>query len=371
MSGIAVAVFGLDDAALLARYDRLFDALDGAFIQQSSAWARAIAPLGPDRPIFLLASRDGADIAGLPLYLFQAPTGGVLTSVPQAGPLGGVFARPDLAPEMRDAAYAALLGAAQDIARRNDCLTLTLITDPFADDLPLYERHLAPDFVLENFTQAIALERIFDGPHITLTDYRRRSGLSRSLKAARGAGLAVRAADGAADFARWYAVHEKRHGELGAQPLPRALLWNLLAELGPREQARLWLVEQGTTLAGGCLFVRHRDVLDVFIMSMDSAFAALGPNYLVTEHALQWARGLGTRWFNWQSSASRDSGVYGFKARWGAEERQYHFVTKVFCPAERLAALGADGIKRHYPWHYVVPFGAFADGCRAGRYRKG
>ena len=370
MSAIEVARFGLEDTALVARYDRLFAATPGAYIQQSTRWARAIRDIGPDRPIFLLASAGGRDIAGLPLYLFAAEPGAILTSVPQAGPLGGIFAASDLDEAMRDATYAALLSQAQGVAREHDCLALTLITDPFAADIARYERHLAPEFVLENFTQAIALDRIFDGPHIVLTDYRRRSGLSRALKAGREAGLSVRASGSEADFNAWYAVHEKRHGELGATPLPRDLLRNLLAELEPHGEAKLWLVERAGALAGGCLFVRHRDVLDAFIMSMDTAFADLGPNYALTDHALKWARGLGTRWFNWQSSAARSGGVYAFKARWGAEEHIYHFVTKVFCPPERLAALGPDGIKRHYPGHFVLPFGAFADGCRGGRYRK-
>jgi CelD/BcsL family acetyltransferase involved in cellulose biosynthesis len=370
MSAIETVSCGLEDSGLVERYDRLFDCVDGAYVQQSTAWARAINDLGPDQPIFLLARRGGDDLAGLPLYLFQAEPGNLLTSVPQPGPLGGVFARADLDAGTREVAFAALLSRAVELAREHNCITMTLITDPLTADLPLYERHLAPELIFENFTQIVPLGQIFHGEEIILPRYRRSGSFRQRLRRAMAYGFTLRAAASEADVARWYEVHVKRHGEVGATPLPRALLERLLHVLEPSGRARLWLVEKDGVIVGGGLFVWHRATMDVFIMSMDSTYAAEAPGYALVDAALRWAHGLGVERFNWQSSASRTSGVYAFKARWGAEERQYHFVTKIFALPERLAALGADGIKRHYPGHYVLPFGAFADGCRGGRYRK-
>src|SRR5262245_5451084 len=152
-----VVAFGLDDGAARRQYDALFADCPHAFIQQSTAWAEAIAALGPDQPLFLMAVREGAAVGGLPLYLFQGPAGSILTSVPQAGPLGGVFVRRG---EPAEPVYAALLERAERIAREQRCLAFTVITSPFADDLALYERHLRPDLLLENFTQAVSLERV-------------------------------------------------------------------------------------------------------------------------------------------------------------------------------------------------------------------
>src|SRR5437867_2601579 len=78
------------------RYDQLFGACPRASIQQSSLWAEVIGDIGPDQPMFLLANDGGQDVAGLPLYLYEHPLGNVLSSVPQPGPLGGVFTRPGL-----------------------------------------------------------------------------------------------------------------------------------------------------------------------------------------------------------------------------------------------------------------------------------
>ena len=103
-----VVTVDFSDPTSLARYDALFEGCPNALIQQSSYWAQAVAPLGPDRPIFLLAEHEGRDIAGLPLYLYEGPSGTIMTSVPQPGPMGGVFAA-ELADGAREQAFAALL----------------------------------------------------------------------------------------------------------------------------------------------------------------------------------------------------------------------------------------------------------------------
>ena len=78
-----------NDNQLVDRYNRFFECCPNASIQLSTYWADVISGLGPDKPIFLICSHDGKDIAGFPLYLYQNQFGNILTSVPQPGPLGG------------------------------------------------------------------------------------------------------------------------------------------------------------------------------------------------------------------------------------------------------------------------------------------
>jgi hypothetical protein len=321
-----------------------------------------VAELGPDRPRFLVCSEAGRDVAGLPLYLFEHPLGNVLSSVPQAGPLGGVFCRRELGEEERERAYAGLLRRADDLARETRCLSLTLITNPFRPDLPLYERHLAPDHVLENFTQFIALEEVVVDGRLVLRDLERRTSLSRNLRKARAAGLEVEPCRSDADFEAWLRVHAQAHARLGVTPLPRRLLENARRVLEPLGKSLLLLAKAGGEVASGCLYVLHRDVLDVFLLSMNTEYADRGPNFLLTERSLLWARQRGVRIYNWQSAPSRESGVYRYKAQWGSREAPYHFVTRRLCPPERLQQIGLERLRAEYRGHYVVPFGVFRDG---------
>ncbi len=368
---ISVAEFGLADTGLRQRYDHLFEACPNAFIQQSTYWAETIAEFGPDQPIFLLAEVDGMAAGGLPLYLYEGPCGNALISVPHPGPLGGVFVRPGLPAAAVEAVYGGLLTRALETARARQCLTLTLLTNPFEDDLPRYQQHLAPEIIYENFTQFARLPEIVTAEgHICLRDYERRSNLSRNLRAARAAGFTLRVCETARDLADLYAIHVQRHQEMEIEPFPAGLIWNIQRELVSRNKALLLLVKQGEAIASGCIYIYHRSVLDVLRLSRDSRFAHQGPNFLNTEHSLRWARQQGIHIYNWQSSSQREDGVYRYKQQWGAHETPYYYVTRLLCPPGQLAAIGVDRLRTDYAGHFVVPYAAFEGGFHTGRFKK-
>jgi hypothetical protein len=368
---VTVSVFGLEAAQQRQRYDQLFEDCPHAFIQQSTYWAEVIQDMGPDRPIFLLAEVAGEAVGGLPLYLYEHALGNVLISVPHPGPLGGIFVRAGLPPATLDAVYAALLEQALSVARAQACLALTVMTNPFEDDLARYQRHLAPEIVFENFTQYMPLEEVVaeDG-RIRLRDYERRSNLSRNLRAARTAGFTVQACETEADLEALYAVHVQRHQELEVEPFPRALIENIQRQLVPRGKALLLLVKDGEAVASSCIYLYHRQVLDVLRLTRDSRYATQGPNFLNTEFSLKWARRQGVRIYNWQSSSRREDGVYRYKTQWGGRETPFYYVTRLLCPPGQIAALGLDRLKADYAGHFVVPYAAFDQGFQVGYYKK-
>jgi hypothetical protein len=358
--------FDLSEAENHARYDRLFESCAQAFIQQSASWAEIIRDLSPDRPIFLLALDGDEPVGGLPLYLYESEPGPIITSVPHAGPLGGVFCLPGLDP---DPIYAALLAKADAVARDNRCLALSIITNPMADDIDHYRRHLHPTVTFENFTQVVPLEvAVRDGQFCLPDNDERNPG--RTIRKAEAAGLVPVLATEDQQFEAWYAVHRQRHGELGLQPLSESLLHRIWRDLGRENKAFLQLVMSGEEIATGCLFIHHRDVCDAFIMSMASKFSKAAPNYLLTKAALLEMARRGIKTFNWQSSARRGDGVYNFKKQWGSREERYFFVTRTYCPDATILALGKEGARRHYPDHFLVPFAAFDGGSIAGAYAK-
>ncbi len=356
---MTVVAFGLGDLEQRKRYDSLFEACPHAFIQQSTGWAEVIQDLGPDRPVFLLHAEAGVDLAGLPLYLYESSHGNILTSVPQAGPLGGVFLREGLAPELREAAYAALISRALELARTLECLTLTIITSPFDDDLAVYERHLRPEIVFENFTQWIPLDR----------ELKLSGGQRNNLARARRFGFRIAEVTTDAELRAWYTLHQRRQQQIGSASPPLCLFERIFTLLAPRQHARFLCAFDGERLASGCLYITHRHVVDVYAINMESEYTAHAPNALVTHAALDWARSRGARAFNWQSSPSRASGVYTFKRQWGSLESPYYFVTRLLDP-ERLTRLDADRVRAEYAGHYVVPFAAFQQGFDVRRFAK-
>ncbi|WP_096704573.1 GNAT family N-acetyltransferase [Magnetospirillum sp. 15-1] len=347
------------DAATRQRYDTLYDACPHGLVQQSSCWADATAPLGPDDAIFLVAGDGDQDFAGLPLYLYRHAAGNLITSVPQAGPLGGIFCRPGLDAATRRAAFQSLLGRAVALSLEHDCIALTIISDPFQQDDELYREHLQPQLEFENFTQACMVDGLVREGRVLPPASDKRRNVRRHLRRAQEFGLRSWLCRDDDEFDRWYQIHCKRHRELGAAPLRRDLLSNILARLGARKSAFLVLAAAGEQIVGGCLFVHNRIVGDVFIMSMDSDFADAGTNYFLVEQGLLEFHRRGVKIMNWQSSSSRASGVYAFKKQWGSEEYPYRFYTRIFRDVSFFRDMGSVQMARFYPGHYVVPFGLF------------
>ena len=79
-------------------YKNFFESCISGLIQQSIYWSEIISPISPDKSYFILTrdSESHKALAGLPLYFYQNNLGNILTSVPHAGPLGGVLILPDL-----------------------------------------------------------------------------------------------------------------------------------------------------------------------------------------------------------------------------------------------------------------------------------
>jgi hypothetical protein len=368
---VEVIEFKLEDCEPRQRYDLLFEACPHAFIQQSTYWAEVIQDLGPDRPIFLLAQEEGEALAGLPLYLYHGSAGSALISIPHPGPLGGIFARENTPDSTLDRLYAALIKRAVQIAEANHCLGLTFITNPFQDDLHLYQKHLHPTLTYENFTQYIDLKQMVgsDGS-ISLRDYNRRSNLSRNLRRARDAGFTVGPVDGEADLRALYDVQARRHAELGVPPLEYQLFENVYRYLVPRNKALFLLVKQGNDIASGCIYVYHRQVLDVLRLSLNSQFTRHAPNFLNTDYSLRWARQQSVETYNWQSSPSRDSGVYYYKQQWGSATIPYYFVSRLFCEPDTIRAIGLQRLQTEYAGHFIVPYAVFDQGFDQALYKK-
>jgi hypothetical protein len=352
-------------------YDDLHRDAKTPIAQLSVAWSDVIAPLGPDAPSFLVARDPGRNevVGGLPLYCFRGPSGAVLTSVPQAGPLGGAIVRRGVPDEREPAIYAALLRAALDLGRAQGCVSLTIITNPFSGDERLYRDAAPPDLVLNNFCQVIDLgAALRSGERVFADNSRHNNHVRKNLAKSREAGVQVDWAR-PGDLDAWYAIHRKRHGELGAQPLPEPLLRAILAVLGEAGTAGLAIARVSDRIIGGCIFIWSGSVADAFIMSADSDYLQTGVNYAITEFALKRFREKGVRWFNWQS-CRRGTGVYTFKERWGSVEKPYAFLTWTLPGFDAILEKTTPEISAHFPWHYVAPFAAIEAKVNRGTFEK-
>ncbi|MCZ6782324.1 MAG: GNAT family N-acetyltransferase, partial [Proteobacteria bacterium] len=296
--------------------------------------------------------REGSRVVGvLPAYRYEGPLGAILVSCAQAGPLGGVACHAEAATEP---VYAALIERFLELAVERGCALATLISNPFWPDADLCRARIEPDFELENVCQVLDLDDALDGEGQFV---RASSNLRRNLRKAHSGKLRIDDEQSRANVEEWWTIHDERHREIGAVPLPRTLFTSALEEMVPRDRARFFFVRKidgGEMIAGG-FYVCHGSVMDAVMPSLRTRHANLAPNFLLASHTIRWARERGVRYYNWQPSPP-DGGVARFKRQWGSRDHVYAYLTRITGDEEPFLRSTVEEIRAGYPWHYVLPF---------------
>ena len=329
--------------------------------QQTPGWRRVIEAVGVDEPRLLACRRRGELVGLLPAWRYQGPLGAIMSSCVQAGPLGGVACHPEAD---RELVYAALLGGFLELASEERCAVATVITNPFWPDRDLCEKHFAPDYVLENVCQVLDLSTGLDDAGSPTGGSQ---NLRRNLRRAASGALRIDEEQIPANLEAWVAIHEQRHREIGATPLPKALFTAALEHGVPAGVARFFFVRLTATgeLVGGGLYLHHGAVMDALMPSIASEHAALGTAFLLALHSMRWARARGLRHYNWQPSPP-GGGVLRFKQQWGSTDLRYAYLTRVTGDVAPILAAGVEAVKAGYPFHYVLPYDRIGAGAGAG-----
>jgi hypothetical protein len=360
-SSMHVTILPTSDSEVDAQLDGFMNGCARSVAQQTRPWRDVISSIDRDEPLFLGCREGGRLVGVLPAYRFEGPHGAILTSVPQAGPLGGVACGDDVDPE---AVYAALLGAFVDLAADRGCALASVITSPFWEDDALYDRHLPPDYALANTCQVLDLAGAFtpDGMLCGGSE-----NLRRNLTRARSGALVVDEEQSEGNVDAWYAIHETRHREIGATPLPTRLFTAALRHAVPAEKARFFFVRLADSgrMVGGGFYLHHGVVMDALMPSISSTDTAHAPAYMLAWHSMRWAAARGIRYYNWQASPP-EGGVRRFKQQWGSRDHAYRYLTRVTGDVRPFLESSVPAVVAGYPWHYVLPFDRIGSTHRAG-----
>jgi hypothetical protein len=294
-------------------------------------------------PAYLLtAEKRGRIVDVLPIFFYKHRYGNILSSVPFPGPLGGIATTE----KNRLPVYKTLLRAMCQLATRKNCISATVITSPVTQDYDIYKKALDFDYELENFTQIVPLT-----PPLSLSH-----GIRNRLNKKHD--LTISESHDPAIIKAWWKIHRERMDEFDSTPIPLAFFLSIAKYLVPAS-ARFFFVWHKNRVVAGCLYIFHRDIMDVYMLSSDATYNSLSPATYLTHHTILWAKKHGITRYNFQSSKKRGDGVYTFKTQWGAKEARYYFLTKTFTNMPTFLKRPLGTIRKAYTWHYVLPFSAW------------
>jgi len=329
------------------------------FIQQTTRWAEIACSVSNDQPVFLYEENSGYFI-GCSLYLFHSQLGNILVSNIQAGSLGCIFYKGK--DDQRAVAYHNLMKEIITFAKNNNCISITLTSNPLSDDSSLIEKYLKPETGMKSFISIIETEKFFDANgEVALEDYNRSSNLSRNLKKAYNNSLEFYTEKNPGIFEEWYHyIHLERIHELGGKPLPYNFLYDILFHPKMEEFSKLFTVYKDGFLIGGTLCVfNKKGILDNFMPSTRKQYLEVGTNFFMVDQILKWCYRNQIKIYNWQSSNPPRGGVFKFKKQWGSEVRPYTYYTKIL-DKERFEKIisenSLESITETFEGHFFAPF---------------
>lgn len=301
-----------------------------------------LVALGIGQPIYLAARRDGELIGLLPTFRREAEAGVVYSSLPFFGPNAGVLCVDD---EHRTEVHTALLQAMVERARGDDALSCSVYTPFLFDTFALYDAVLEQAVVVEKFTH-----------YLDLGAAAWSASVAYDIRKARNAGLEIVESPSPDLRDAFYEIYVQNCQEFGIPQKPRLCIDLLLNDDSHDRRSQLYVAALHGQVVAGLLVLWSASTLSYYMPCTLSSARSLQPGSLLIDHAVADARLRGIRFWNWESSPSRTSGVAHFKRKWGSREASYRIYVQALRPHEDFVRIGAEGIASQFPYYFVYPF---------------
>ncbi len=307
--------------------------------------------LQPGAEMCFFGARDdkGALVGVLPGIFKRSGELSCYNSLPFFGPNAGVIA--DIAGPRRYAEVAsALTEAAIEFARTEGAVTAVFYTPFNPARLELVNPALTRDGAIRIPRETLYLKLPDSDQH------KWDKNIAYDLRKAEKAGMQLLAGISSDDTDRVFQIYARNCEDYGIPAKPRECIEHLVRV----SQGSSRILGYSAKLDGkviAALLVWHApQTVSYYLPCTDPEFRTLQPGSLLIDHAVREAARKGLKYWNWERSPEKMSGVYHFKKKWGSEEAFYDVVV---VPTGNVAALreaGADEVARRFPFFFVYPF---------------
>ncbi|HXQ52137.1 MAG TPA: GNAT family N-acetyltransferase [Stellaceae bacterium] len=339
IAGIAIEPMLASDRAV---YHEFLHALPESLLYYSLPYRAFLEDLLGCRSTYWLARRNGRIAGVLPIMERDGPWGRVLNSLPYFGSNGGALA-------LDEKAAAALAGQFDRLAGAPGILAATWVSHPLTPSAGPIVAHDLVDERISQFTSLAGGE--------TAISQRIDPSARRNINKARASGVAVSVQNDAFDFLQ--EVHVANMAEIGGKPKEPDFFAKIPRHFRADEDYRIYVAERsGQPVAALLLFYFNRTV-EYFTPVTRAEERNVQPMALILHQAMIDAAARGFAWWNWGGTWVGQTGVWRFKAKWGADERRYRYYVKL--NDRGILARSAQELAAAYPGFYVVPYAALEE----------
>ncbi|WLR50585.1 GNAT family N-acetyltransferase [Bacillus tianshenii] len=243
------------------------------------------------------------------------------------------------------------------IAINEDCITVTLCTPPFQEvNLEMYKEVFKPDYCYSNFYQYSLLN---DHP-VKKLRAKRRAAFKNEIRRGNLSGITISIENSMDKWNEWYKIYFERYKEVGANPYPKELFLKIYEELVSQDKAKLFCGYNKGEMIGGTLILLGNKIADYFASAYTGGNLNVFSNTVVLDSIFNWLIQNKYELYNWESSPEK-SGVYNYKARWGAKEGKHIYMTKVIGDASNILSKDVNKVKKEYKGIYILPYNLWGE----------
>ena len=341
-----------DDESLIAFLDALGQTSVSVLAYHYPFYREMLQAIGVGEPMYLAALGENDGIIGvLPLFVRRSDVGTVFCSLPFFGPNAGVICDGgDRAREIESALLSELVKRAE----AGKVLSCSIYTPLLEKDYQAYDAAFPNAMIVEKFSQYLEV----------LTNSWSQS-IQYDLRKAKREEVEVSTEITEDRTREFYSIYERNCREHDIPLKPFHCIQMLASPEVLGRYSALYYAFHGGAMIGGLLVLWGPSAASYYIPCSLLEARSLQPNTVLIAAALQEARNRGVRVWNWESSPTRDSGVYRFKKKWGSLESNYRIYVKTFRSIDEVCRLGREAIGREFPFFYVWPFDHLAEGVQA------
>jgi len=230
------------------------------------------------------------------------------------------------------------------LACEPDLLT-TVIHTPVGGDAASYRTAWPDAVVMDRFTQVLDLDGL-EWPAKVRYDLRRSEKL----------GVVVDETFTPERLAEFHHLYAANCADAGIATKSPAMLERLCTRGRDEGHVHIAFALHDDRVIGGLMTLMGGATASYYIPCSLPEARPLQPGMVLADHAIRAARARGMKWWNWEASPGRDSGVYAFKRRWGSREAEYLTLARARQPETRLREIGADALRAAFPNMFVYPF---------------
>lgn len=333
-----------------ADYERLNRCQDG-LIYGSLAYRAFLKSILPDAEDTYLLAFEGDRLAGaLPCFIARKPQGAIINSLPFYGSHGGVLFAPN---SDEDATARALLDALDGLARAEQALSVTLISNPLHANSTLHSNYFGAQFTDDRIGQFTPLPAGANAEEIMQACH---SKTRNMIRKGQKSGFVIRH-DGSEEALRHlWKLHQENMSAIDGIAKP----WEVFAAIRTNfvydRDYRVLVAEKDGTVAAALLVFFYNLTAEYFTPASLAAYRSEQPLSLLIFEAMQDAAHRGcTRW-NWGGTWPTQHGVYLFKSRWGTQDIPYRYFIREYPEHGSLRHRARTDLLRDYQYFYTIPF---------------